>query len=174
MLKVVGTCEASEFPSNVDFDEHVPVRFRSHSGPIGGARYIRLGNLSTSLLELRVPSESMALRSFSLTLIDRVSTKKLCGNAEFEYGLPVLELPEGSVFQGPISAQRADIKEEISAYLDLDGFVISIGEVVDYDRALKHGRISFFISNDALIGICIAELRSDERGLAASYLGSLA
>ena len=173
MTRVIGTCDATDFPSILEFDEYVPISFRTYVGLLGGARYVQLGNLHTSLLELRVPRDSMVVRSFSLTLFDRLSSSELHGNCGFDDGLPILELPEQTAFSGPEAAYRADIHTEFSLYIDSQIAEIKIGDAVEFDRGLKHERVALLISQDRPVGIRMNDLTADEIGRLSLHLDKL-
>src|SRR5207247_4270466 len=65
-IEISGTQDIRNAPCLIEVDEFVPLRFRTYERPIGAA-YVRVGNYSTTLVELIVDPISKLLRGLTLT-----------------------------------------------------------------------------------------------------------
>ena len=137
------------------FDEYVPLRFRTYTDGIG-AGYLRLGNYSTSLLELIIEPCTQMLRGFTVTSFNRLSTWPQFSVRDVSRGLPVLSTDfdfEGSgILDLPIEF-RVSVRERevLVAWADL--------EQCD---AYRLDRIRFLVQGGYLRGIWITELTEVE------------
>lgn len=77
------------YPYILECDEYVPLRLRTYDRPIG-ARYIRLGNYSTTLLELILHPDDLVVRGVTITCFDKISPWPEIQVERSECGLPIL------------------------------------------------------------------------------------
>jgi hypothetical protein len=68
MLKVIAVQEVTQVSDVAEIDHYVPVSFGARSRPVGGARYIRFGDMNRHLLELQFPADSLELMGFTYVL----------------------------------------------------------------------------------------------------------
>jgi hypothetical protein len=79
-----------ELPCLLELDEYVPLSFRTYESPLG-ASYVRLGNYSTTLLELAVDPNTKMLRGATVTCYEVLSAWPELRVVSESDGLPVLE-----------------------------------------------------------------------------------
>jgi hypothetical protein len=170
MLKITNLAESSRMPCNVEINSYVPISFRSCSQLIAGARYIRLGNFKTQLLELQFPPESLVLSGFTLVSCDAVPQSALTGHGQSEIGLPIISLSDGENFSGTTGISRLDIQTEINMSC-VDGQAeVGLGLAKTFNRTFVHGRVQFLLLDDFLVGLRVLDLTEDERQTLSEYI----
>ncbi|GLQ86717.1 hypothetical protein [Dyella flagellata] len=169
MLKIVDFASSTDYSCLVNVNEYVPITFRTQRQPLGGARYIRMGNFENNLLELIVSSDSMTLRGVTVTLVGEVGHNLMRGVDTGPTGLPVLELPGGTEFTGPASARRANIGCNFSLATSEDIAEISINENKDFDSRVSYGDVWFLIRNEELVGIRFLNLDIESISMIRSF-----
>jgi hypothetical protein len=147
----------------LEFDEFVPLRMRSYRRPLG-AGVLRLGNYSTTLLELLIEPISQVLRGVTVTsagLLVPWPRISVSGDTE---GLPVLSTDfEGwRVVDLPIDFKVAVREREILVFWD---------KLEECD-AVTCGRFRFLISSARLAGLWCLGLTKDEENLFRSLAAS--
>jgi hypothetical protein len=169
MLKVIGIYNASQHPSLVQTDGYIPVRFRTQTAPLGGARYIRMGNFQNSLLEIMVPTDSLSLRGLTVTLVEKLGHEIMNGMAEASNGLPIFELPEGCNFIGPESSQCINLNYDFSLSISDDIIEVRFDGANEFDGRIAHGNVWFLTMKDELVGIRFIDLDEESINLFSSY-----
>lgn len=169
MLKIVGFTSSSEYPCIVSVNDYVPITFRTQREPLGGARYIRLGNFENCLLELIVSANSMTLRGVTLTLVGQVERDLMTGVDTGPTGLPVLELPQGIEFTGPLASQRANVACNFSLATSGDVAEISIANNKLFDARVIHGNAWFLMKEGELVGIRFLGLDAESINVINSF-----
>jgi hypothetical protein len=169
MLRVIGIYNASQHPSLVQTDGYVPVRFRTQATPLGGARYIRMGNFENSLLEIIVPTDAIILRGLTVTLVGALGQGIMSGMAEASNGLPVLELPRGSNFSGPESSQYINLNYDFSLSVSDNIIEVRFDGSNEFDGCIAHGNVWFLTMKDELVGIRFVDLDEKSIGIFSSY-----
>lgn len=152
MITVLDSRDSSSFQSLVEVDDYLPLRFRTYSEPLGGVRYVRIGNGETRLLELILPSDSMEVRGCTVPLIDKRAYQLLTGPEQSSPGLPIIDLPNHE-FSGPPSAQRVDTHIDFVAAIERDTIEFQFGGVDSFDRSVGCGDVCFLIRENDLVGI---------------------
>src|SRR5438552_3106379 len=71
MLVVTGTLETA-LPCIVEVDPYVPLSFKTYPEVLPGARYFRIGNFETSLLEIGIDPSSLVIRKVCLVSFNKV------------------------------------------------------------------------------------------------------
>lgn len=155
MLTLAGLYESTDFPCTIQVDSYVPIRFRTQADPLGGARYIRLGNFENNLLEIIVPRDSMVVRGFTVTLAHSIGNRALSdsGCGESLYGLPILEFPSGTEFHGPEASRRLDLRIDFSLCVLEDSVEIQIGDEGEFELEVVHKNVQFLFLRNELKGI---------------------
>lgn len=159
-ITVSGLNEAPLLVFHVEVDEYVPLRFRSYEGTLG-VKYLRLGNFSSSLIELLLDPSSMVICGFTLTSFEAVHKPK--GNAGLPRyaGLPVLAIaPED--FNGPLDAQRIDIRENFSVGFGQDFVEIDLGGLPEARRIIEAGPVAFYVGTNSLVGLRVNGLNQKQ------------
>jgi hypothetical protein len=170
MLRVTDVEEAAKAPSIVNIDPYVPISFRSRDQPIPGARYIRLGNFKTQLLELQFPAESLALSGFTLVSGEGTEHGGLTGDGPSSLGLPVIYLPEGEAFSTAGRIPRLDIQVEVTVSCTDGQAEIRLGAAGSFNRKFLHERVQFLLSDDVLVGLRVTDLTEKERRTLRDYI----
>ncbi len=170
MLRVTGVLETSETSCVVNIDSYVPISFRSRSQPIAGARYIRLGDFNTQLLELQFPPESLALSGFTLVSGEGTAQGGLRGVGASAVGLPIVSLPRGEAFSNDGKISHLDIQTEVVLTCTDGNAEVRLGSAKIFDRTLMHGRAQFLLSEDILVGLRLLDLTEKERHILQNYV----
>lgn len=152
MITVLDSLDSSSFRSIVEVNDYLPFRFRTYSEPLGGVRYVRIGNGETRLLELIVPSDSLEVRGCTVPLIDKRMYQLLTGPEQASPGLPVIALPDYE-FSGPPNAQRVDTHIDFVAAIERDTIEFQFGGADSFDRSICCGDVWFLIRGNNLVGI---------------------
>src|SRR5436305_719815 len=126
MLVVTGTVEV-EAPCIVEVDPYVALSFKTYPEVLPGARYFRIGNFDTSLLEIGIDPSLFAIRSVCLVSFDKVLARdQTCEQLGVQevLGLPMVSLAS-------LPGNRIDEQCDFGVCLCDDSFVIdwSQGEI---------------------------------------------
>lgn len=170
MLRVTDVQEASEALCVVKIDAYVPISFRSRSHPIAGARYIRLGNFKTQLLELQFPAESLALSGFTLVSGEGAAHQGLRGDGPLAAGLPIVSLPQGEAFSDAGRIPRLDIQTSVTVSCTDGHAEVGFGAAETFNRRVLHGRVQFLLSDDVLVGLRVLDLSEKEQRIIRDYI----
>lgn len=170
MVKIAGLYDVSECPCIVDINSYVPISFRLHTNPIGGARNIQLGDKHGQLLELKFPASSLAVSGFTLVSAagEAFSQAPLKGDGPSEFGLPIIELPEGKRFSGAMPRLIVPTKiglRHIGTLAEM-----RLGSINSFNRVVVHGRVQFLLLDDLLVGLRVIELSEVESHILDEYI----
>jgi hypothetical protein len=168
MLKVINVQEVPGAACIVDIDSYVPISFRSCHQLIAGARYVRLGNFKTQLLELQCPPESLTLSGFTLLLGEPSVEGFLTGKGPSTAGLPEISLDQGAIFAGRIP--RLDIPMNVAVACANGEAEIRLGRAAEFNRKIVFGRVEFLLSDDLLVGLRVLDLTEKETQILCDYL----
>jgi hypothetical protein len=169
MLKIVEYANSDDYSCLVTVNEYVPIAFRTQREPLGGARYIRLGNFTNCLLELIVSVDLMTLRGVTVTLVNEVRHDLMSGVDTGPAGLPVLALPKDVEFTGPASAKRVNIACNFSLATSGSVAEISINDNKQFDARTIHGNVWFLMRNEELVGIRFLDLNVESINVINSF-----
>jgi hypothetical protein len=170
VLKVTDVQEASKALCIVKIDSYVPISFRSRRQPIAGARYIRLGNFKTQLLELQFPTESLVVSGFTLVSGGGAAHRGLRGDGPSAAGLPIVSLPQGEAFSNAGGIPRLDIQADVVLSCADERAEVRLGAAEAFNRAVRHGRVQFLLSDDVLVGLRVLDLTEEERRILRDYI----
>jgi hypothetical protein len=170
MLRVTDVQGASEALCIVNIDSYVPISFRSRSQPFAGARYIRLGDFKTQLLELQFPAESLAVSGFTLVLGEGAAHGGLKGDGPSAAGLPIVSLPQGGAFSDAGMIPWLDIQTNVVVSCADGCAEVKLGAAGTFNRTIVHGRVQFLVSDDALVGLRVLDLSEKERRILSDYI----
>jgi hypothetical protein len=170
MLRIKGVQEVCEALCIVDIDPYVPISFKSRSQPIAGARYIRLGDFKTTLLELQFPPESLAVSGFTLVSGEGAAQAGLEGDGPSAAGLPIVCLPQGEAFSNNARIPRLDIKTDVVLSCADGRADVKLGASETFNRTVTHGRVQFLILDDLLVGLRVLDLTESERRILRDYV----
>lgn len=170
MLKISGTQYSAETPCLVDIDWHVPISFRTSKSPVGGARYLALGERNKQLLELKIAPDSLALIGFSLVLADTMSEESLDGDGPVEAGLPILDSTEELDLASMGGGRRSKSQTSVTLSCNKDYAEIRLGRENLFTSSIAHGRVRFLLKNDHLIGLRVLSLTDEERQILNDYV----
>lgn len=146
--------------SSVEIDDYVPLRFGTHDEPMGGG-YVRLGNYSTTLVELGVEPHSQVLCRVVITAFESVSP-----------------WPDVSILHTREALPALSTRFQDYAILDLhENFQVSVrpreillhwaplGLCVEY----QFGSVSFLAADDVLAGVWFRGLAEQDTRRFASH-----
>jgi hypothetical protein len=170
MLRVTDVQEAYEALCIVNIDSYVPMSFRSRDQPIASARYIRLGDFKTQLLELQFPAESLTLSGFTLVSGQGAAHGGLRGDGPSAAGLPIVSLSQGEAFSNAGRIPRRDIQTSVSVSCADGHAEVRLGAAETFNRRVVHGRVQFLLSDDVLVGLRVIDLTEKERGILHDYI----
>jgi hypothetical protein len=169
MLRVENVRQAAEAPCIVNIDSYIPISFRTQNQPVAGARYIRLGDFETQLLELQFPADSLVLCGFTLVCVDVFAQGVLAGEGPSVIGLPVVSLPQGQTFS-VTPTPRLDIQTKIAMSWTKGQVEISLGTAKAFNRTIVHGRVQFLLLDDDLVGLRVIMLTEEEQKTLFEYM----
>jgi hypothetical protein len=165
MLNISSSVEI-DVPCIVEIDPYVPVAFKTYPEVLPGARYFRIGNFRTSLLEIGIDPTSLVIRNICLVSLDRVCEwEKLStlNMVEKTVGLPVVD---GASFIG----DRVDENQSFCVCLKDDSFIIDWSDSERLSSIVRFQRISFCLTGDSLRRIIIHDLSESETILLSEHL----
>lgn len=163
VLRVAGAGRRADVPSKIEFDEYVPLRWRTYEQPLGGG-LVRLGNFSTTLIELVVEPHSQIVRGATITSIDELSPWP-------EFSVPVTfdALPALSTsFAG---WQVHDLKLEFEASVRPEELVVYWGELGACE-AYTCGAVQLLVRDRFLCGAWFTGLSAEESNMFVSHARS--
>jgi hypothetical protein len=169
MLRVTGVQEAFETSATISIDAYLPIKFRSRSEPIRGARYIRLGNFKTQLLELQFPAESLTLCGFTLVSGTGVA-HALPGEGQSAAGLPVIALPQGENFRTVAGIPRLEIQTDVTLSCSDQYAEVRLGAAKIFNHRVGYGRVQFLLADDVLLGLRVLDLNEQEQRILHDYI----
>lgn len=159
MIAVTGIDKSPSRGCRIEFDEYVPLRFRTYEGTLG-VKYVRVGDLSGSLLEFLLASDSMAVRGFTLTSFNAVHQPGAIAELPRTSGSPIMAFDEG--FKGPIDAQRIDVREAFSVGFGEDFVEIDLGGLSNAQHVVVSGTAEFYVGLEELLGVRVIRLTQQQ------------
>lgn len=164
-IQVTGVRNLADAPSLIEIDEFVPLRFRTYNEPLGSA-YLRLGDRSSTLVELIVDPASSLLRGVTLTSFDLFRPWPTLGRTIASDGLPVLATQWD---QSDRSLLAVDINRDFDVSMLGNQLLISWGDLADLSGSSVHGRAHFLFAGNELAGIRFFDLSETEAALLTSH-----
>lgn len=158
-LDVVGFSPV-QGPRLLVLDEYVPLRLRTYERPLG-ASYVRLGNYSTTLLEVVVDPNRNVVRGLTIISYDTLSEWPDLAVVSYSDGLPVL----AAVF-GP--ANRIDLKEEFRVSMRKGELLVFWGDLSRCSQ-IDFAQVHCLVQEGQLRGIRFSGLSDKESELFASH-----
>lgn len=148
---------------DIEIDEYVPLRFRTYREPLG-VGYVRLGNYSTTLVEVAVEPRTQAVRGLTVTSISEVSSWPSFDVFEIVQGLPVLStsFEGGEVLDVPHDFLVATRPGEIVVFWQ------NLGRCSGY----KLGNACFLVADGTLAGVWFTRLTETQTQLFESQAGA--
>lgn len=147
--------------ASLTIDEYVPVSFRTYLGPLG-AKYLRIGNFETTLLECLLDQHSNTIRGVTLVSFDKIHAPTVIQVNTEAFGLPVVDVQQSGVPDLLEDSRQAEVECKFSVGLTSDFFEIDLTEIASADRKITCGPAQFFLRNSALVGIRFTSLSSSE------------
>ena len=165
MLLVASTLEV-DVPCLVEVDPYLPLSFKTYPEILPGARYFRIGNFHTSLVEIGVEPSSMVIRSVTLVSFDRIiEPVQLHKIHVFEEiaGLPV-------VSSSSLSGDRIDEQTEFAVCLHDDFFCIDWSHGKALSTVIRFQQASFYLAERELCRITFSGLGQYQLDLLSEHL----
>lgn len=160
LLRIAGGSTSSGISWKIEFDDYVPLRFQAYDRPLG-AGYLRLGNYSTTLVELAVEPFRQVLRGVTITTIDDISPWP-----DFALSATVDELPIVSTsFEG---GEAISLQDKFKVAVRQSEIVVFWGTLARC-TAYRCGSCSFLVENRSLAGVLFTELTEKDVGRFASH-----
>jgi hypothetical protein len=153
-LVITGVREIGDVRCELEFDGFIPLQIRTYQEPIG-AGFLRLGNYSTTLLELAIEPHSQTVRGAVITSMSELAAWPALSIVSQMDGLPVLatDFQEWRVIDLDLGFEVATRASEFVAFWGpLDGCT-----------AYACGRFRFLAHEGRLVGILCVELTSEEQ-----------
>lgn len=156
MLKLVPYKNPT-FKFMLEFDDYLPITFDTTDRAID-ASFVRLGNFSTSLLELKFAPESGILRGFTV----------VCFNMSHKPNFSPAPVPSPGLVSRPQLKESGkpqkseDLKKDFSIGIEDKTLEILIGATASPDQTLTFGRVQFLLAGEHLHSIRILDLSSTE------------
>lgn len=157
MIAISGVCVDVAAVCRIDVDEYVPLRFRGYEGLLG-VRYLRFGNLKTSLLEFLLDPDSNVIRGLTLASFDTLHEPR-GANLPRTLGLPIIS---GNDFTGPLNARRIDIKGSFSVGIGDNFLEADLGDLDHAQHIVVFGNVEFFVGLDLLVGVRVTGLTNEQ------------
>jgi len=153
LLRVTGVRSVAHATFVLELDEFVPLQFRSFREPLG-AGYLRLGNYSSTLIELAVEPYSQVLRGVTVTSIESLSPWPSFSVRALHQGLPVL----ATNFEG---WKVLDLEEafKVSA---CQGEIVVFWRDLGECEACAFDRVRFLMRDGILAGVWFVGLTDGE------------
>jgi hypothetical protein len=161
MLEITRVRSTGGTPFVLEIDELLPLKFRAYE-ELFSAGYLRLGNFSTTLLELGIEAYSQVLFEVTVTSIDALSPWPPFSVEATSKGLPAL----ATDFEG---WKAVDLQQEFTTSVR-DGEILVFWEELGQIEACEfEGKVRFLIGGGRLIGIWFVALSKEEVALYASH-----
>lgn len=157
----------------VAIDWYIPISFRTMDNIIPGARYMRLGNSLTELLELQFPADSLVLSGFTLVLCGSIARHDIEGGGPMVTGLPVIRVPEARSFS-TATTPTIDILSQVALRVSDRHAEIHLNNERYFDNSIAHGRVQFLLMGTKMVGLRVIDISSDEKKTLASYIEDVA
>lgn len=161
MIEVKGTKPGRGRPFTLDIDELVPLQLRAGQ-ETAGAGYLRLGNFSTTLLELGVEPYSQVLCEVTVTSIEELSPWPSFAVGGTSDGLPVL----ATDFEG---WRVVDLQRDFRVAVREGEILLSWEKLDPCDACDFEGRVRFLVRKGRLVGIWFTGLSQEEVELFSSH-----
>jgi hypothetical protein len=156
MISISGVSLTAESQCVIEVDEYVPIRYRSYQGVIG-VKYLRLGDFTSSLIELLIDPTSLTVRGFTLLSYKAIHRPSVMRKLPKILGMPIVAVNEGD-FCGAVGAQRVDQSCDFSVGFGEDFVEIDLGHLTEAQRIIKAGTVEFYSDETDIFGIRITEL----------------
>lgn len=171
MITVSVETNVIDVSPRFEVDEYVPITFRTYSGLLG-AKYLRIGNFETTLLELLLDPHSYTIRGVTLLSFDKTHVPHKSFELPETIGLPVLDA-QGSGLIDFSDKQHAEIGCKFSVGLVSDFFEIDLFGISSADSAIRCDRTYFLLRGKSLVGIRFTKLNSQETSLLENHISSV-
>jgi hypothetical protein len=156
ILRVTQLHPLDAVEADVDVDGYVPLRFRTYREPLG-VGYVRLGNYSTTLIEMAVEPETQVVRGLTVTSISDVSSWPSFDVFKVEEGLPALS----TSFEG---GEVVDLPRNFMV-ATRPGEIVVFWQELGRCRGYRHGNACFLIADGALGGVWFTGLTETQTRL---------
>ena len=142
-----------KLPSELETDEHIPLRFRTFRESVA-CGYLRLGNYSSTLLELKIELFSQTLRGLTLT-----SAPPLTPWPRFEIVERTVGLPTLSTHFDDIGILDLDLDFQVSVKEDA---ILVHWISLSACEACRFGCADFLIQEGTLSGVHFGNTHQDQ------------
>jgi hypothetical protein len=167
MIKFSSVSQQKDLSPSLLIDEYIPLSFRSYSGLLG-ARYLRVGNFQTSLLEFILDPISAMVRGVTLVMFDSFYMPNESALLLVEEGLPIIDLEQSQV---SILApnEHLEINHQFSVGLRDDIFEIDLFGIAKAERVVCCDRFEFLLNKDTILGLRMIDLNENEISMLKGY-----
>jgi hypothetical protein len=166
MLLVYSTLDI-DLPCLVEVDPYLPFSFKTYPEVLPGVWYFRIGNFSTSLLEIGIDPSSLVIRKVSLVCFDRVIRREELRNydnlVEF-IGLPVTTSTS-------LSGDRTDELTDFAVCLYDDSFCVDWSGGKPVSTVIRFQSVSFYLAEHELRRIIISGLEQSQVEILKFHMG---
>lgn len=153
VLHVVAVHQIAGPPCTLELDEFVPLQLRTY-GEALGAGYVRLGNYSTTLMEIAVAPHSQVVRGITITSYDVLSPWPEFSVTRRLDGLPVVS----THFEG---WHIVDIQKDFRVSVR-QGEILAFWGELDECAVYEFSRVRFLARDNVLLGAWFLGLTHEE------------
>lgn len=171
MIIIASIDEIANLPIQFEIDEYVPISFRSYAGLLG-AKYLRIGNFETTLLEFLLDPHSYTIRGMTLLSFERKHFPNHVSEISETVGLPILDLEKSDLIDF-LETRQMEIACDFSVALAHDYLEIDLFGIADTDNVILYDRICFLLRGKSLVGIRFTNLNSKEKSILEGHLLSV-
>jgi hypothetical protein len=161
LLSPVDSCLPPGAIFQLEFDEWVPLQFKTYSKPLGSG-FLRLGNYRTQLVEICVEPHFQVVRGLTLTSFDGLSPWPSFSETNSSEGLPIL----ATDFEG---WKVVDLDQDFRVALR-DNRLMIFWDTLGACESYIFGRARFLARGGDLVGVSFGDLAADELDHFRSHL----
>ena len=152
-------------------DEHVPISFRSYSGLLG-AKYLRVGNFQTTLLECLLDPISYTIRGITLISFDKIHVPCEPEITLESFGLPIVDVAKSDL-NVLVEARKAEVFCQVSVGIESNFLEIDFSEIKNANRKINCGRVQFFLKDEELSGVRFMNLAIGEISILQKHIAGI-
>jgi hypothetical protein len=170
MIFISSTDNCPEHDKRI-IDEHVPISFRSYSGLLG-AKYLRVGDFQTTLLEFLLDPISYTIRGITLTSLDKIHVPCEPEIILESFGLPIVDVGKSDL-NVLVEARKAEVSCQFSVGIESNFLEVDFSEIKNANRKINCGRVQFFLKNEELSGVRFVNLTIDEIAILQKHIAGI-
>ena len=167
MLLISG-CIEDTFPCDIVVDPYVPLIFKAYDGVLAGAKYYRIGNFDTSLLEIGLEPDTLLIRRIGLVSIGRVDCSvgvRMSSVTSEQIGLPIVD-------SASLSSDRTDEQIDFAVSLIDRSLIVDWSQNAEIESVIRHQRVEFCLVGHVLCRLVFRDLCESECKLLSEHINA--